>query len=63
MKPTPKRFVLFFALISTFVNFASAQTEREKGIKLYEEGEYKNATTVLKKQFRKTAKILLLHII
>ncbi len=56
MKLTLKKFVLFFALISSFVNFAFAQTEREKGIKLYEEGEYKNATTVLKKAVSQNSK-------
>jgi len=43
------KFVLFFALILSIVNFAFAQTEREKGIKLYETGDYKNATAVLRK--------------
>lgn len=43
------KLITVFSFILMLVSFISAQTEREKGIELYEKGDYKGAAEILKK--------------
>lgn len=49
MKLRLSKFILTFTLILLFVNFAFAQTERERGIELYRQGKNKEAVAALLK--------------
>ena len=43
------KFTQLLLIILFFVGFVSAQTETERGIKLYEDGKYKEAVNILEK--------------
>jgi Flp pilus assembly protein TadD len=53
MKITFNKSFLFFLLILSFVSFAFAQTEREKGIELFKQGKNKEAVAVLEQASKK----------
>lgn len=54
MKFTLNKFVLCFALISSFASFTFAQTEREQGIELFKQGKNQEAVAALERASRQT---------
>jgi tetratricopeptide (TPR) repeat protein len=49
MKLTRYKTIFIFTLLSLFSSLAFAQTERDKGIELYQKGDYQNAIDYLQK--------------
>ncbi len=52
------KFILSLAIISTFFNFAFAQTQRDEGIQLFKQGKYEDTATSLKKAVEQNDKDL-----
>ncbi|MBA3631641.1 MAG: tetratricopeptide repeat protein [Acidobacteria bacterium] len=56
MKLPFEKFALIFVLLLSSVVFVSAQTDTEKGIELYNKGDYQNAVQILKRAAKQNKK-------